>query len=110
MEDWGKRTDNIQIWHYNTNFRNYLLPFPNLRTIEANVRYFAAQGAQGVFMQAAGDTLAGEFSDLRTYLISNLLWDPDRSGKQLLNEFITLHYGLAAPALRRYIDVIHDTA
>ena len=28
------------IWHYNTNFHGYMLPFPNLRAIGKSVRYF----------------------------------------------------------------------
>ncbi len=37
MNEWGKICDDIYIWNYNTNFRNYLLPCPNLRVIEPNV-------------------------------------------------------------------------
>ena len=46
MAAWGKLTDNIFIWNYNTNFSNYLLPFPNLRVIGPNVRYFVKNGAK----------------------------------------------------------------
>lgn len=110
MENWGTICKNISIWNYNTNFTNYLLPCPNLDVIEPNVRFFVANEAKGVFMQAAGNAWAAELSELRNYLISNLIWDPSRSGKRLVNEFLTLHYGRAAPFLRRYIDLISDTA
>jgi hypothetical protein len=29
MAEWGQLTQEIFIWNYNTNFSNYLLPFPN---------------------------------------------------------------------------------
>jgi len=109
MTEWGKICREIYIWNYNTNFSNYLLPCPNLRVIEPNVRYFLAHGARGIFMQAAGNALGAELSDLRDYLISNLLWDPGRSGGKLLDEFLDLHYGPAAPPIRRFIKFTHET-
>ncbi len=108
MQEWGKLTQNIFIWNYNTNFSNYLLPCPNLRVIEPNIRYFVAQGAKGVFMQAAGNSTGAELSDLRNYVMAGLLWDPNRSGQQLINEFLDLHYGPAAPPIRRFINLYHD--
>jgi len=110
MKRWGEISDDIAIWNYNTNFSNYLLPCPNLRVIEPNVRYFVAHQAKGIFMQAAGNAQGAELSDLRNYLISNLLWDPTRSGKKLIDEFVTLHYSQAGPPIRRFIKLVHDTA
>lgn len=107
---WGGMCQNISIWNYNTNFSNYLLPCPNLRVIESNVRFFVANHARGMFMQAAGNARGGEMSELRNYLIAGLLWDPARSGDRLVDEFIALHYGRSGPLVRRYIDLVHDTA
>lgn len=108
--NWGKICNNIAIWNYDTNFSNYQLPFPNLRGLEPNVRYFVANHALGVFMQAAYTSMGAEMSDLRNYVISNLLWDPNRSGGQLVDEFITLHYGRAGDPIREYIHFYHDHA
>jgi len=110
LAEWGKICDQIYIWNYNTNFRNYLLPCPNLRVIEPNIRYFVAHGAKGIFMQAAGNARGAELSDLRNYLIANLLWDPSRSGRQLMDEFLDLHYGPAAGPIREFIELVHDNA
>ena len=106
--EWGKICDDIWIWNYNTNFRSYDLPFPNLRSIAPNVRYFLRNNAKGVFMQANGNGLTGEFSDLRNYLISHLIWDPHLDADALLNEFVNLHYETAAPAILAYIAFLHD--
>ena len=110
LESWSSLTDKVSVWNYNANFANYLLPCPNLRVIEANVRFFVANHARGIYMQAAGNAQSTELSDPRNYLISNLLWDPNRSGRRLIDEFLSLHYGAAAPPIRRYIDLIHDAA
>ena len=105
---WGKVCDDIWIWNYNTNFRSYDLPFPNLRSIAPNVRYFFRNNAKGVFMQANGSGLTGEFSDLRNYLISCLIWDPQLDADALLTEFVNLHYEAAAPPILEYITYLHD--
>ncbi len=106
--EWGKICDDIWIWNYNTNFRAYDLPFPNLRSIAANVRYFLSNNAKGVFMQANGNGLTGEFSDLRNYLISQLIWNPHLDADAHLNEFVNLHYKAAAPPILKYINFLHD--
>lgn len=108
--EWGKICDDIWIWNYNTNFRSYDLPFPNLRSIAPNVRYFLRNNAKGVFMQANGNGLTGEFSDLRNYLISHLIWNPHLDAETLLNEFVNLHYEAAAPPILEYVAFLHDNA
>ncbi len=107
---WAKLSKNVSLWHYNTNFFDYLLPCPNLRVIEPNIRYSVANNAIGVFMQAAYNGLGAEFSDLRNYVTANLLWDPNRSGEALIDEFLQLHYKAAAPPIRRFINLTHDNA
>lgn len=110
LANWGAMCKNISIWNYNTNFSNYLLPCPNLRVIEPNIRYFVANNAIGIFMQAAGNALGAELSDLRNYVIASLLWDPTRSGRILTDEFLDLHYGRSAGPIRRLINLTHETA
>ena len=110
LKGWSRLTNHISTWNYNVNFKNYLLPCPNLRVIEPNIRFFAANHVTGVYMQAAGNGVSAEFSDLRNYMICRLLWDPSQSGEALMDEFLTLHYKRAAGPIREFIDLIHDTA
>ena len=110
LANWGAMCKNISIWNYNTNFSNYLLPCPNLWVIEPNIRYFVANNAMGIFMQAAGNALGAELSDLRNYVMANLLWDPTRSGRKLIDEFLDLHYGRSAGPIRRFIHLTHENA
>ncbi len=109
LEAWGRICDDICIWYYNVNFYDYHLPNPNLRVLGPNVRFFVANGVRGILMQAAYTSIGTEFSDLRNYVTSMLLWNPELSGEQLIDEFLDLHYGKAAPPIRRFIDLTHDT-
>ena len=110
LEAWSRCTDQLYLWNYTTNFENDLLPLPNLRVLGPNLRTFLANGVKGVFMQGPGDGVGTEFSDLRAYVISNLLWDPTRDAQALIDEFLDLHYGAAAPPIRAYLERIHDRA
>ena len=110
MAAWGAICDDIWIWNYNTNFRAYDLPLPNLRSIGPNVRYFRENNAKGAFMQANHNGLTGELCDLRNYILSQTLWNPELDSEQLCEEFVRLHYREAAAPLLEYVDMLHDNA
>lgn len=110
MDGWGEICDDIWVWNYNTNFRAYDLPFPNLRSIGPNVRYFLNNNVKGLFMQANGNGLSGELSDLRNYIISKMIWNPNYDDKGIQEEFVRLHYKEAAQPILDYIEMLHDNA
>ena len=110
LEGWGRICDHINLWYYNLHFGLYLLPVPNMRTTEPDIRFFAANHIKGMFVEGAYNGSGSNFSDLRNYVVSQLLWDPNQSGRQLMDTFLDLHYGEAAPPIRRYIDLLHDNA
>lgn len=110
MDRWNEICDEIWIWNYNVNFRAYDRPFPNLKSIGDNVRYFRDRHGKGVFMQAAYNTVAGEFSDLRNYVIAQCLWNPKQDSWDLAMEFCRLHYGPAAEPIQSAIRLIHAHA
>ncbi len=110
IDDWNAISNEIWIWNYNTDFSCYDLPFPNLRVIGPNLRFFRDNKVKGVFMQANGNGNSGEFCDLRNYVISKLLWNPDQRDDLLIREFCMLHYGKAAPPILAYIDLLHENA
>ena len=107
---WKAISDNVWVWNYNTNFSYYDLPFPNLRVIGANVRFFLANNAKGVFMQANGNGNAGEMCDLRNYIMARCLWNPTLDSWALTEEFCNLHYQEAAPVILEYLKMVHDNA
>lgn len=107
---WKDICKNILIWNYNTNFTAYDLPFPNFNTISRNVGLFEKNGVQGVFMQAAGNGLSTEMSDLRNYVMARCLWAPDKESWELTDEFCRLHYGPAAQAILDYLHYLHKNA
>ncbi len=108
MAGWKPKCDNVFVWHYNTNFNGYLLPYPNLKSIGKSVRYFHENNARGVFMQAAGNGFSTELSDLRNYVMARCIWKPGRDSWAEAEEFCKLHYAEAAQPILDYLAYYHD--
>ncbi len=109
---WSRIAPNLYVWDYYMNHdrRGFQLPLPNLRWIAENVRAEVDLGVRGLFTQAFSSSHGNEFEDLRNYLLSRLMWDPGLDGRALMVEWLDLHYGPAAPPIRRWIDRLHDRA
>ncbi len=111
LRDWGKICDRMYIWDYTTCFAHYPTPHPNWRVLQRNAQLMAENNVKGVFEQACGASRGGvDFNEMRAYLISKLLWDPDCDLAAHRREFMDYYYGSAAPALDAYLDLLCDTA
>lgn len=105
LEGWSRITDNIFIWDYGINFDNYLAPFPNFHILQDNIRLFKKNHATMHFSQIAGSR-GGDFAELRTYLVSKLMWNPEVDVDSLTQHFLKGYYGEAAPYLYQYTKVM----
>ena len=105
MEGWSKITNNIFVWDYGINFDNYLAPFPNFHILQDNIRLFKKNHATMHFSQIAGSR-GGDFAELRAYLVSKLMWNPEVNVDSLMQHFLHGYYGEAAPYLYQYIKIM----
>jgi len=105
MEGWSRISDNIFVWDYGINFDNYLVPFPNFHILGDNIRLFKKNNATMHFSQIASSR-GGDFAEMRTWLVSKLMWNPQADTDSLMNVFLKGYYGDAAPYLYRYIKVM----
>lgn len=110
LRAWSAQCDRLWIWDYTTNYAHYLLPLPNKRLLDDNIRLFAAHRATGVFEQGTYDTPDSELAALKTYLIARFLWNPNADERLVIGEFLDAYYGPAASAVGRYINLTHDHA
>lgn len=103
VEDWGKIANDIIVWDYVIQFNNLISPFPNLHVLKPNIQFFAKHNVNAMFEQGNRE-VGGEFAELRAYLISKLLWNPELNVDTLVNDFLRGYYGSAAKPIRQYID------
>ena len=107
ISDWKKLTNNILIWDYIVQFRNYLDPFPNFHVLQPNIQFFLDSGVNMMFEQGSNRSLS-EFHELRCYIMSKLLWNPDVDVDSVVNDFLKGFYGDAWLHIRKYIDHMRE--
>ncbi len=108
VEDWSAMAPNLYVWNYVTNFADYILPHPNLRGLAPDIRFFVDHKVMGIFEQGDSGCSCGDFVELRAWLLAHLMWDPSLNENQLIDEFLADYYGPAAPALKSYLELVHD--
>ena len=104
---WSEICNHLYIWDYTTNYSNYIGPFPDFGVIQKNMQFFAEHHVTGVYEE--GNYTAresdGEFAELRAYMLSRLMWDPDMDFDREMNGFLRAYYGENSwQYIRAYID------
>ena len=84
------------------NYNQYLAPFPNFQVLADNIRTFRKYNAIGIQEEAQYQTLGGEFSDMKSWVIAKLLWNPELDTEALTSEFISNYYDAAATYIQQY--------
>ncbi|MEW6072900.1 MAG: DUF4838 domain-containing protein [Planctomycetota bacterium] len=110
LAGWARICDRLWIWDYVTDFSHYLLPFPNQRVRDDNIRLFVRNHARGIFEQDTYDTPASELAGLGGWLTAKYLWNPAYDEETAIAEFLSAVYGPAAAPIGRYLDLLHDHA
>ena len=99
---WDSLTDNLMVYDYLTNFPDYLWYIPNLGILKDNLQYFRDLGMTALIFEA--DKLSDNFqANMKTYIASRLMWNPDRNVRDLLDEFLSLYFGAYADDVSSYI-------
>ncbi|MBC9911049.1 DUF4838 domain-containing protein [Chitinophaga varians] len=107
LAQWKKLTSNIFIWDYTINYYNTLSPFPNLHTLQPNILFFKQNNVSKLFEQGVSDQ-KGDFSELRAYLLSKLMWNPNINVRQITDEFLSGFYGPAKGEIAAYLQLLES--
>ena len=99
----------IHIWEYGTNFNNFIKPYPCLRSIAANLKYYHRAGVAGVRIQGNYVSYGSDLVVLKNYVWGKLLWDPTRDIDDLINEFCLGYYGPAADEMITYVNLLEGS-
>lgn len=108
LAGWGKLTDRIFIWHYSTNFSNYLMPFPNFIEFTRAIKTYSESGVKGIFFQGGYTSLGSSDADLRAWVMARLLWKPSDNPDDVVNEWMHGVYGKAFIPMRAVYDLMHS--
>jgi hypothetical protein len=108
LQAWSKLTDVTYVWHYNTDFAHYLMPFPDFAEFPAEARLYLRSGVKGIFFQGAyAKGGGGSDAELRSWVMAKLLWDVNLDTDALVTEWMQGVYGPAWKPMRRWFDLLH---
>lgn len=110
LQKWKTIASQITIWDYFTSFSQYLIPFPNFEALKHDVKFYADNGVVGLFAQGSNvpNNGGGEFSELRSWVFAQLMWNPHRDAQVLIDEFVSNVYGDASKYIGEYIKMMHN--
>lgn len=110
IHGWEQQADRLYIWDYVTDFAHYLQPFPDWFTLGPNLRFFQAHHVRGVFEEGAAGSFGAEMSEMRAWVLAQLLWNPQQDDRALIHKFLDGYYGAAAPAISRYLELMQKAS
>ena len=109
LTGWSKIAKRLYIWDYAVNYRNYLLPFPCLRSMYKNIMLYKKIGVKGVLIEGNFSFGGkGYLDELKAYLSSRLLTFDERSLEEIVDEFCKGYYGKASEKVKEYIYLFED--
>ena len=108
INGWGAQTKHLYIWDYTVNFRHYPHIFPNIRALQGNLKLFRDNSTIGILAQGDYTGYHASFGELKAWLMTKWMWNPDLPLEPLLDRFFTGYYGKAAPLAREAFDLVFD--
>lgn len=109
LKDWAAISDHLFVWDYTTDYNSLLSPFGNFGSLQRNLQIFAENDVIGVFEEGASGTAAnGEFAELRSYMLSRLMWDPYQDADKLMYDFCKAYYGAGYQHIIDFINGIDE--
>ena len=111
LKGWHAVTDQLFIWDYVADFNCDYAPFMNFDAIYDNFVSYRENGVIGAFFEADSHRGGLEFGELRSYLISRLMWDPDLTRGEyetMIREFIDGYYGSRTEVVQKYFDFMRS--
>jgi len=107
LKTWASIAPHLYIWDYVATFTQYCMPMPNFETLQSHIKDYQNYHAIGIMEEGDYQGIGGEMEELRSYVISKLLWNPDCDVEEVIMDFTDGYYGAAGKFIREYLDYEH---
>lgn len=105
LRDWGSIAPHLYIWDYVTDFSQYCLPVANWKTMQPHILDFVENHAIGILEEGDYQSVSCELRELRSWILSKLMWNPDADVDALVRDFTDGYYGAGGRYVREYLDL-----
>ncbi|MBE6686753.1 MAG: DUF4838 domain-containing protein [Ruminococcaceae bacterium] len=108
---WGRIAKKIYIWDYCANFSFTVPHFPDFHVLRKNVSYYVNHNVYGMFCEGDNyyDDHMTDLVELRAYLLSKLLWEPNMTEAEFekhMDEFLLGYYGMGGKYVKEYLKLL----
>ncbi|MGZ5247098.1 MAG: DUF4838 domain-containing protein, partial [Flavitalea sp.] len=111
IDYWAAISPFFIYWDYALNSHpvGFLMPQPGFRRIGKDLQYLQKAGMDGYFIQSyLYNNEVGFMTDMKTWVLSRLMWNPSQNQDQLINFFIKNNYGAAQEEMRQLYNLTEN--
>ncbi len=111
LSDWGKICDQMYIYDYHMNYMDLSCTVPDFHSLYNDVRFYADNGAFGLYTQGNYKARSTEFGELRAYLLTKLTWNPYMTEEEYwghMDDFLEGVYGPGWTYIKQYIELAEE--
>ncbi|MDR2647762.1 MAG: DUF4838 domain-containing protein [Oscillospiraceae bacterium] len=110
--DWSKICNRLYIWDYTTDYGHYNVIFSDFEVLQPNMQFFVENHVKGVYEEGnyTASECNSEFAELRAYLLSRLMFNPNLDYDAEMNGFLKAYYGAGWQYMREFIDFVGENA
>ena len=108
FEGWDVCSKEMRVWDYVFDFYARTWYYPNFHYLKENFIYYKEKGVVEVFDECGRSAKEPSFwtNALKSYVVSKLYWNLGWDVSELVDEFMELYYGVAAPAAKEFLNLI----
>lgn len=104
LEGWSGMCRNFFVWNYGCNYDGFATPFPDYHVMQPNLQILRDHGVKMLLAGVVGER-GGDMPELRGYLISKLMWNPDADVDSLMTTFLNGYYGAAGKYIEKCLRI-----
>ena len=105
MEMWDQICDNFWFWGYDANYNDFVSYAPTLSGAYGTVQKMRELGVTYFFMQSSHMATNDWQANLKGYVWTKLLWNPDQDVSRLVQEYLDGYYGIAGKYVREMMNL-----
>lgn len=105
IAEWKIIASEFWFWAYDINFHKYLYFYDSFKNIQDNMEGFKNLNLSYMCMQGTHDARFNWQCNMRAYAYNKLMWGENSSAEELLDEYMRLSYGPAAPHVKEMIEI-----
>lgn len=108
LDQWQAVTDNLMAWTYGAQYSHYFFYHPTVQKVKKEFTEFRDAGVTYMMEQLCTTERNSVQSTMDLYVMSKMLWDPDRDPYALRKEFVEHYVGAAGEEILSALEFMDE--